>query len=151
MKYNSGVKDGVTAPPTGTRVSFFERSLLEPNSARLSRGPEGNNITHLIPVQRSPRVLPGSGKVQPAVHSPMLLPWALWLQALLASHGPSCRPNDPSAIACCAFTNAFAMGSLAPGSFGLSWSVVQTKWSICNSPCAPFPPHRFDPLVAIVT
>ena len=39
----SGVKDGVAAPPARTRVSFFERSLLEPNSARLSPGPEGNN------------------------------------------------------------------------------------------------------------
>ena len=31
------------APPVGTRVSFFERSLLEPNSARLTPGPEGYN------------------------------------------------------------------------------------------------------------
>ena len=37
---NSGVKDGVAAPPAGTRVSFFERSLLEPNSAWLMPGPE---------------------------------------------------------------------------------------------------------------
>ena len=37
----SGGKDGVSVPPVGTRVSFFERSLLEPNSARLAPGPEG--------------------------------------------------------------------------------------------------------------
>ena len=37
-------KDLVTAPPVGTRVSFFKRSLLEPNSARLSPGPEGNTF-----------------------------------------------------------------------------------------------------------
>ena len=55
----SGVKEGVAAPPAGTRVSFFERSLLEPNSARLMPGPEGNIITQLIPGQRSPRVFPG--------------------------------------------------------------------------------------------
>ena len=56
---NSGEKDGVAAPPVGTRVSCFERSLLEPNSARLLPGPEGNMITLLIPGQRSPRVFPG--------------------------------------------------------------------------------------------
>merc|ERR1712030_246872 len=59
---NSGVKDGVAAPPVGTRVSCFERSLLEPNSAWLSPGPEGNIITQLIPGQRSPRVFPGPGR-----------------------------------------------------------------------------------------
>ena len=56
---NSGVKDLVAVPPVGTRVSFFERSLLGPNSARLSPGPEGNNIYSLIPGQRSPMVFPG--------------------------------------------------------------------------------------------
>ena len=54
-------KDLVTAPPVGTRVSFFKRSLLEPNSARLSPGPEGNIIYSLIPGQRSPRVFSGPG------------------------------------------------------------------------------------------
>ena len=61
---NSGVKDRVAVPPVGTRVSFFERSLLGPNSARLLPGPEGNIITQLIPVQRSSRVFPGPGKGQ---------------------------------------------------------------------------------------
>ena len=42
---NSGVKDLVAVPPIGTRVSFFERSLLGPNSARLSPGLEGNTVT----------------------------------------------------------------------------------------------------------
>ena len=54
-------KDCVAAPPIGTRVSFFKRSLLEPNSARLSPGPEGNIIYSLIPGQRSPRVFSGPG------------------------------------------------------------------------------------------
>ena len=40
-------------------MSCFERSLLEPNSARLSPRPDGNIITQLIPGQRSPRVFPG--------------------------------------------------------------------------------------------
>ena len=56
---NSGVKDLVAVPPVGTRVSFFERSLLGPNSARLSPGPEGNKNTQLIPGQRTPMVFPG--------------------------------------------------------------------------------------------
>ena len=40
---NLGEKMVYQAPPVGTRVSFFERSLLEPNSARLTPGPEGYN------------------------------------------------------------------------------------------------------------
>ena len=44
-------------------MSYFERSLLEPNSARLTPGPEGDNITQLIPTQRSPRASPGADRV----------------------------------------------------------------------------------------
>ena len=47
----------------GTRVSLFERSLLEPNSALLTLGQEGNIITQLILAQRSPRVFPGVERV----------------------------------------------------------------------------------------
>ena len=121
---DSGVKDHVAVPPVGTRVSFFERSLLGPNSARLLPGPEGNIITHLIPVQRSPRVFPRAGKGQPvrnvagyapiasgilyllstvpvrtrAVHSPMPSPWALLALGSLASHGPSCKVHLPQPV-----------------------------------------------------
>ena len=42
---NCGEKEGEATPPVGTRVSYFERSLLEPNSARLTPGPEGDNAT----------------------------------------------------------------------------------------------------------
>ena len=54
-------KDGAATPPVGTRVSCFERSLLEPNSAQLSPRPKSNIITQLIPVQRSPRVFSRAG------------------------------------------------------------------------------------------
>ena len=56
---NSGEKDGVAAPPVGTRVSCFERSLLEPNLARLAPGPEGYSITHLTPVLWWPMAFSG--------------------------------------------------------------------------------------------
>ena len=40
-------------------MSFFERSLLEPNSARLTPGPEGYSITHLTPVLWWPMAFTG--------------------------------------------------------------------------------------------
>ena len=61
---NSRVKDGVVPPTVGTRASLFERSLLEPNSARLTLGQEGNLITQLILAQRSLRVFFRGGKGQ---------------------------------------------------------------------------------------
>ena len=48
---NSGVKVGVATPLDGTQVSFFECSLLEPNSARLTPGPEGNNVESGVQMQ----------------------------------------------------------------------------------------------------
>ena len=58
--------------------SFFEHSLMEPNSAQLSPGPEGNKIIQYIPGQRSPRFFSRDGKGQlgffdmRTVPSPML-------------------------------------------------------------------------------
>ena len=80
---NCGEKGGEATPPVGTRVSFFERSLLEPNSARLTPGPEGDNITQLIPTQRSPRASPGADRVNTC--KPLITGWLLPLQTF--NHG----------------------------------------------------------------
>ena len=141
-------------------MSCFERSLLGPNSARLSPGPEGNNITHLIPVQRSPRVFPGAGKgeimgifwlVLGTPYRPYTYAVALastWntihhiscirLLYVLCLH--QCHALPWALLALHGLSNAML-------SHGLFWPYMVPR----TQPCAPFPPRRFDCLVAIVT